>query len=185
MVMKVIFKPTGKDRRGSSLARLLAEAGDGLNRPLRLAVVGIGQELRGDDAAGLWVARGLLAGESRRRPHKEAGEPAQLLLIEAGPVPENFTGPLRRFAPDLVLLIDAAEMGEPPGTIRCLTPEEADGFGASTHTLPLSTFSLYLQSDLNCRAAILGIQPGSNGLEESLTPEVAQAVEDLVQQLAA
>ena len=41
--------------------------------------------------------------------------------MEAGPAPENFTGPLRRFRPDLVLLVDAAQMDAEPGTIGWLT----------------------------------------------------------------
>ena len=78
---------------------------------MRTAMLGIGHELRGDDAAGLEVARRLQA--------LVVGQPDSLIL-ETGPVPENFTGPLRRFAPDLVLLVDAALMGEPAGAVRWL-----------------------------------------------------------------
>ena len=83
-----------------SLARTLKQLRR-LNRPPRLAVVGIGHELRGDDAAGVRVARALQS----RFPTSDA-----LVAIDAGSAPENHTGALRRFKPDLVLLIDAAQI---------------------------------------------------------------------------
>ena len=97
--------------------------------PPRIAIVGIGHQLRGDDAAGVMAARALkqLYGQVPDR---------RLLVVDAGPAPENCTGPLRRFDPDLVILIDAAEMNEAPGTIRWLAWQETSGLSASTHTLP-------------------------------------------------
>jgi hypothetical protein len=63
-------------------------------RSLRVAVMGIGHELQGDDAAGVLIARHLqsLLGPSEER-----------LILCVGPAPENCTGALRRFEPDLVL----------------------------------------------------------------------------------
>jgi hydrogenase maturation protease HycI len=147
------------------------------DRPLRLALVGIGHELRGDDAAGLKVAHGL------RERFGTAGETAVnglvWLVLEAGPAPENVTGALRRFRPDLVLFIDAAQMDEPAGTIRWLTPQETDGFGASTHSLPFSVLATYLTAELGCEVALIGLQPAANRLGVSLSPAVAHAVNQL------
>ena len=86
-------------------------------------------------------------------------------MLEAGPVPENFTGPLRRFQPELVLLVDAALMGEAPGALRHLDWKEAAGFSSSSHTLPLETFASYLVGELGCEVQLLGVQPGDNDLE--------------------
>ncbi len=66
----------------------------------RACLVGIGSDLRGDDSAGLMVVRQLL-----KHPHTE-----NLLIIEGGPAPENVTGQIRAFHPELVILIDAAHM---------------------------------------------------------------------------
>ncbi len=52
------------------------------------------------------------------------------------PCPENCTGAVLRFAPDLVVLVDAAEMGEAPATIRWLDWQETTGLSASPPTLP-------------------------------------------------
>jgi hydrogenase 3 maturation protease len=144
-------------------------------RPVRMAVVGIGHELCGDDAAGVRVAgllRSLAAGN------------AQLLAIEAGPAPENFTGPLRRFAPDLVLLVDAALMEAEPGTVRWLDWREAGGMSASTHTLPLHMLAAFLTDDLGCEVALAGIQPEQTFADAPLTPKVQAAAEELARELA-
>src|SRR5512140_3323761 len=86
--------------------------------PPRLAVMGIGHELCGDDAVGMQIA-GML------RP--VIADEEGLIVLEAGPAPENFTGVLRRFQPDCVLLVDSALMGEEPGTVRWLNWQEMDG----------------------------------------------------------
>ena len=122
-------------------------------RPPRVAVLGIGHELRGDDAAGLLVARGLQAVADER-----------LMVVEAGHAPENHTGRIRRHRPDLILLIDAAQLNEPPGTIRWLPAEATSGLSASTHTLPPYMLTRFLQAELGCELALLGVQPAGNTL---------------------
>ncbi len=140
------------------------------NNDWRLAVVGIGQELRGDDAVGMFLAS-RLQGEPTRS--------GRLLAVEAGPAPENFTGTLRRFRPDLVLLVDAAFMNEPAGTIGWLSWQDAAGFSASTHTLPLHLLAEYLTAELGCEVALLGIQPAQLSVGAELTPRVRQSALEL------
>ncbi len=107
------------------------------------------------------------------------------LLVEAGLAPENFAGTLRRFQPDLVVLIDAAEMGLPAGSLACLDWREASGWSASTHTLPLSVLSSYLVSELGCRVMILGIQPGQLAMDQPLSQPVEMAIDEAVAGLQA
>jgi hydrogenase 3 maturation protease len=147
-------------------------------------VVGIGQELRGDDAVGVRTARRL--GNRQRAGGREAPRPASLflLVVEAGPVPESCTGPLRRFAPDLVILVDAADMGELPGTIRWLDCAEADAAAGSTHGLPLSLFARFLVEEIGCQVALLGIQPSALTFGAPLTDPVRRALRRTVDGLA-
>ena len=100
----------------------------------------------------------------------------RLLVLAAGQAPENATGALRRFAPDLLLLVDAAEMGEIPGTICWIEMKDISGVSASTHSLPLSMLLKYLSLELGCQVVLLGIQPGSNEFKESTSPAVLRAV---------
>ena len=148
------------------------------DRPLRIAVVGIGHELRGDDAAGVVVARALLEQSAICDPRS-----AFRLVIDAGPAPENYTGSLRRFQPDLIVLIDAAQMGAPPGTVRWLMWQDTDAFSASTHTLPPHILAQYLTNELNCGVALIGIQPADTRIGMPLSPVVQAAVETVVQAL--
>ncbi|HZW03793.1 MAG TPA: hydrogenase maturation peptidase HycI [Anaerolineaceae bacterium] len=133
----------------------------------RLAVVGIGSELNGDDAAGVLVVRALRA--------VLQGD-ADLLLIDAGPAPENFTGSLRRFGPDRVLLVDAADMGAEPGEVAYVPWQESEGFSASTHTLPISVFGEYIAGELGCEVALIGIQPAHLDFDRPVSAAVQAAV---------
>jgi hydrogenase maturation protease HycI len=139
-----------------------------LERPARTAILGVGQELSGDDAAGLEVARRMLI--------QKAGG---ILVIEAGLAPENFTGALRRFGPDLVLLVDAAQMEASPGEICCLDPRETSGISACTHTFPLGLLAEYLSGSLGCEVALVGIQPAGNEFGAGLSEPVKAAVESV------
>lgn len=143
--------------------------------PARVALLGIGNELNGDDGAGVAVARALRA-RLGSRPH--------LLLIEAGPAPESFTGPVRRFNPAIVLLVDAAAMDSAPGTVALLSWDEIDGLSASTHTLPPSVLSRYLMETLGCPVLLLAIQAGQVEFDQPISPVVQQAVDEVVEGLA-
>ena len=139
----------------------------------RIAILGIGNTLRSDDAAGPLVARGLV--KSRLARDFDC-----FLVIDAGQAPENTSGELRHFIPQVIILIDAAEMNELAGTIRWLEMEEIDGMSASTHTMPLSMLSKYLILELGCEVKILGIQPRSTEVGESVSQEVLKAVDEIV-----
>jgi len=145
-----------------------------LNR--RTAILGIGNELRGDDAAGLFAARRL---------KEKLGDRPDVLVLETGTVPENFTGSLRRFSPEQVILLDAALMGAPAGTVLECNPLDAGASLASTHSLPLRDFARYLMAELNCRVLFIGIQPEHDELDAPLSPVVETAITELAQQLLA
>lgn len=139
----------------------------------RIAILGIGNTFRSDDAAGILVARTLL--ESRFVQDLET-----VFVMDAGHAPENGTSQLRRFEPDIVLLIDAAEMGEQPGTIRLIEMDEIEGMSASTHTLPLSMLAKYLVLELGCTVTLLGVQPACTDVGEDVHPHVGRAVREIV-----
>ena len=147
------------------------------NKGSRIAVLGIGNSFRSDDAAGVLVARGLAKSRLRR-------DPDSFLVIEAGYAPENVTAELRRFAAQVVILVDAAEMGAAPGAIRWVEMDEIDGLSASTHSMPLSMLSKYLILEWDCEVKILGLQPRSTEIGESVSSEVLQAVDEIVAGLA-
>lgn len=146
------------------------------DEPRRAAIVGVGSELNGDDIAGVLVARALL-------PLAESHE--HLLVIDAGPAPENVTGVLRRFMPEVILFVDAARMGGTPGEVRWLDWQDITGVSASTHTLPLSIVAQYLMHELGAEVSLLGIQPVDVSPGADVSPAVEQAIDHIVDHLRA
>jgi len=145
------------------------------NHPKRVAVLGIGNELCGDDAAGILTVR-LLIDQLSLVPG--------LLLLEAGSAPENYTSAIRRFAPDVVLLIDSAQFGGLPGEVRSIRISDISGCSASTHTLPLHILASYLEQELKCQITLIGIQPKTVEYGVPASPRVLQSVQILATALA-
>ncbi len=144
------------------------------NASARVAVLGIGNDLSGDDAVGVVIARELAV---------RFDGYANCLVLDAGTAPENFTGLLRRFRPDLVLLVDAAQLAAEPGTIAWLDWRQTDGVSGSTHTLPPSVLAQFLVAELACRLALLVIQPAQLEFGHPLSPPVRRAADLVVEQL--
>ncbi len=135
----------------------------------RVVVLGVGSDLRSDDAAGIRVAERLAL----------VSLPAVHAVI-GGTAPENATGEIRRIAPTHVVIVDAADLREAPGVVRLIEAKEVGGVSFSTHTLPLSVLSTYLTQEIGCRVVTIGIQPKSLRFGGALSGEVEAAVEEIV-----
>lgn len=159
----------------AQLAARIQPRANNPGQPPRTALVGIGNELNGDDAVGILAVRALRA---------RLGDQPHLLLVEGGLAPENFTGPLRRFAPEWVILIDAAEMGCEPGAVAWVDWRQVDGLSASTHSLPPTVLGQYLMAELGCQLGLIGIQPGGLEFDAPLSPAAAWAVDEVAAGLA-
>jgi hydrogenase 3 maturation protease len=133
----------------------------------------VGNDLRGDDSAGLIVVRKLSADETFIGA-------ANVLVLEGGPAPENQTGKLRAFQPDLVLFIDAAHLEEAPGMIQFIPLESIDGMSASSHSLPLSMLARYIIFEFGCQVEVLGIQPAQNEIDTELSLTVRTSVDEIL-----
>jgi hydrogenase 3 maturation protease len=141
----------------------------------RVAVLGIGNELNGDDSAGNWVARKLI---------ERLIDQPNLLVMDCGTIPENASGPLRKFQPQIILLVDAADLDERPGTIQFVKLDEVRGFSASSHSLPLTILAKFLVQEFSCKVALCCIQPQSLEFEAELSAPVKIAVKSLVEEFS-
>jgi len=130
----------------------------------RLAVLGVGSELRGDDIAGMIVAREIL---------NLAKESDSLKVFLGETAPENLTGEIKKYKPTHLLIIDAGDMGKEPGSVALITPEE-EIFGAtfSTHKLPIKVLVKYLNESFPCKTFVLIIQPKDIGFGKDPSSEV-------------
>lgn len=126
--------------------------GAALHRARKIVVLGVGNPDKGDDGAGPRCADRL-----KRRLEAPAG--AGVLVVDARDVPENHTGTIRRFGPDLTLIIDAAVGGHAPGTIFIVDQDKIADDGLSTHRASLRYLVRYLKETIGGEVLILGIQP--------------------------
>jgi hydrogenase 3 maturation protease len=145
----------------------------------RVVVMGIGNPERGDDGAGLRVAE-LLAGSL------EGVDPdgRRVTVLLAGDVPESFLGPATAARPDVILLVDAADMRAEPGSAALLEPEDLPGGTAFTHRTPLTLVAAFLSLETGADILLLAIQPRSLEWGDPMTPEVEETVRHLADVLA-
>jgi hydrogenase 3 maturation protease len=139
-----------------------------------LLIIGVGNELGGDDAAGI---------ELSRQMKRELRRSRRVSIIEAGMAPENFTSIIRRLHPSHILIVDAAQMGLPPGSVRVVEQNEITGFSFSTHALPLSFFIDRLKKDSDAVIIVVGIEPSNIGFGEKLTKPIMDSIANLVETL--
>ena len=156
----------------ASLASALARAA----KPgARLAVLCVGSVLCGDDAAGMLLAPRIRA----------AAEAAGCLVAEGSTAPENLTGVIRRYRPDTLFLVDAAQMDAAPGTVRIVPAGEIAAASVSTHMMPLKFLIGYLQSETGCDCVLAGVQPRSCEPATAPCEAVTAAVEGMARQFCA
>jgi len=149
--------------RSRDLKELKRQIKERLVEGQKVAVVGVGAELRRDDFVGVRAAE-----EINKLSHP-------LLKGFAGyTAPENITGEIANFAPALVVFVDAAELGLAAGMARLIDRHEMEGVSFSTHTLPLKLIMDYLQQTIGCELLVLGVQPKDTSFGTGLSPELEE-----------
>ena len=146
-----------------------------LELPLRyakkIAVVGVGSDLRGDDIAGLMVIERLKKKLSALRLLRQAR------CFYGGTAPENLTGEIRKFSPSHVIIVDSIDIGKKPGAIVVLSPGEVgSGVSFSTHKMPIKVMIEYLSRSLNCEVILIGIQPKNLDFNSRISGAVSKAI---------
>ena len=131
-----------------------------------VVLVGVGNPLRGDDAAGCLVARRL------------RGTPG-VCVIEAEEVPESFVGDIAAAMPDAVVMVDAVDLGREPGAVALLEKEQVAAYAPTTHRLPLSLVMEVARRRTGGDVFLIAIQPSRVGFGAPPTPEVSESVERL------
>ena len=127
-------------------------------------LLGIGNPRHGDDGLGPLFARAFRHPEWR--------------CVNASTAPENFAGLVRRLHPDLLVLLDAADMGQPPGTLRRLDPGAIQSGDFGTHAGSIGRLADFL-ADCAGRVVVLGIQPADLRPGARLSPPVRAALRNL------
>ena len=140
----------------------------------RIAILGIGSEFRGDDAAGMLVAE-KIEKETRNKKRK-----TKLKVFLGATAPENLTGEVIKFKPTHLIIVDTADIKEKPGTVLLLKDEDlGEGISFSTHKLPPKVMIDYFKNTLKCSIMLLGIQPKSLKFGNAVSKEVKSSVKDV------
>jgi hydrogenase 3 maturation protease len=134
----------------------------------KVAVVGVGNTLRRDDAAGVEVVK-ILQGKVSPK----------VSLIEAETMPENYLDTLVSLHPSHILIVDSGLIGRKPGDARLLTASETMATPVSTHMLPLQILCAYLEKTINAKILLLVIQPKDTDMGEGLTRKIAKTAEKI------
>ena len=146
----------------------------GLRGRGRIVILGVGNPLKGDDAAGLLCAEALLKGippPARKR----------IKILRTYDVPENYTGVIRKFRPSRVIIIDAALAGLRPGEIFILEKEKIAIEEISSHKIPLMVLISYLEQSVECKVTVLGIQAHDLSFGAPINPVIKSAVREVAE----
>jgi hydrogenase 3 maturation protease len=137
----------------------------------KIAILGMGNNLRSDDGLGLYIIERLSIDDPR------------VMIENVGSVPEGFARNLAEFGAERVIMIDAADMMKPPGHTELVTKDRIGGINLSTHSMPLSFLMMYLEQETGGKTVLIGIQPKSIQFGEGLTPEIQAVVDTIIKTL--
>lgn len=135
-------------------------------------ILGIGNEMRGDDGLGSVLAQEL---------SKLKGK--NITIFDGKTVPENFTGAIKRENPSHIIILDAVEMDELPGHVKLVFKEEIANYSISTHALPLSILIKYLETTTSAQIMLIGIQPKEMDLIDKISPEIRKSLNKVLKLL--
>jgi hydrogenase maturation protease len=125
--------------------------------------VGIGNQLRQDDGAGVYISTRILETENIR-------------VITAEASIENYIGKINSTKHDLLVLIDCTDMNSPPGTWDLILPEQVSDMTFNTHNISLKKLSGFFEKEV----LVLAIQPETVAFGENLSYIVLEACRQII-----
>ena len=133
-----------------------------------VVIMGVGNELRGDDGFGVILAERL------------EGRVPQRIFVTFD-LPEDYAVKAADLRPELVLVLDAADFGGEPGEVRLIRAEDIPPTPGVTHRPSLEMLARFLELDAGAQTWVLGVQPQMDrlGLGDEMGVPVTRAVEAL------
>ena len=135
---------------------------------MKFILMGIGNELKGDDGIGNIIAREFA----------EVGC-KDWLSLACETVPENFAAVVKRERPELLVIVDAAEMGLPAGEFRLLPKGKLNSISFGTHAMPLHLLVSHLEKYAG-KILFIAVQPGKMQLGEKISADVEKSKKKLI-----
>ncbi len=145
---------------------------------LKTAVIGVGNDLMGDDAIGPHIVRELI---------KRKVLPEEVLLIDEGRGGMRLVHHIKDM--DRVIIIDAADIGKDPGEYKVFRPEEVESIkdlsGTNIHEWDLLKMLELSKMLGECpkEVLILAIQPKDLKLGEEISSELLERVGEYIEKV--
>ena len=140
-----------------------------------IVIVGMGNELLGDEGIGVTVARTLSS---------LAGRPRDVQVVEAGGSPLGLVHAIARRRK--AVIVDCARMNEPPGTIRRFSPREVvsrkslSGLSAHEGDVLDTLATSRMLGECPEEVVLFGIEPASMEPGAALSPVLRERLAEYV-----
>lgn len=151
----------------------------------KVLVLGIGNELRQDDGLGPYFIKSVsnfldsIDDSLSETNDYSILKNKDISLIDAGHVPENFTGKIKEEKPSHIFIVDAVIGDKSPGEITIVNREQIPKLNVSTHAMSLNTLIKYLESYFDFKVIFIGIEPKFMNLGMEISNEVLEGLEEL------
>lgn len=132
----------------------------------KILFVGIGNVLRSDDGVGVYISR-------RIKDHDNISS----ITVETGI--ENYIGKINSINPDLLILVDCAEISSSPGDCRLLKAGQIEDNTFNTHNISLQRVTEFFRMPVY----LLAIQPEKVDFGEKLSYIVKIKADDILKKI--
>jgi hydrogenase 3 maturation protease len=129
----------------------------------KILFVGIGNVLRSDDGVGVYICSKI-----HKSPYLDT------LIVEVSI--ENYIKKINDLDPDILVLIDCADLNRAPGYAEMLPVAKVKDFTQGTHNISLKRVSEFFKM----KVLVLGVQPGLLSIGEELTSQVKKSADRIV-----
>jgi hydrogenase 3 maturation protease len=132
----------------------------------KILFVGIGNRLKSDDGAGVYVSEHIIDSAH-----------ISSLTVEVGI--ENYIGKINSLSPDILVLIDCVNLKLSSGTSRLLSIDDIQDLTFNTHNISLRRITEFFKMPV----FILGIQPEKVDFGEIMSYLVLQETKRIISQI--
>lgn len=130
----------------------------------KILFVGIGNLLRHDDGAGVFISTRI-----RETDHIKVITPEVSI--------ENYIGKINSVDHDILVIIDCVDMKRPPGSFDLIPVEKVSDLTFNTHNISLKKLSEFFRKEV----LILAIQPETVAFGENLSYIVHEACDKIIE----
>ena len=134
----------------------------------KIVLIGVGNELRGDDAFGVWLGERI----EHRIPQR---------VFVTHDLPEDYAVKAADLRPDIVIVLDATNFGGEPGELHLVAARDVPPTPGVTHRPSLEMMARFIELDAGAETWVLGVQPqmDSVGVGSEMSAPVAAALDAL------